>query len=146
MPSISRAAWRRPTSDDEAARRAAGRARYNAWRRFQRTIRRRLVMDLLAAGLSTREIAEAVGAAPRTVRQDVAALLDGADKVNCCPLCGSGPFEALAHGRPLPWREPGAKAALRNAAAFRRGDSAAALAHLLPVDPDDLENLPDDYA
>lgn len=129
MPSIPRAAWSRPTSNDEAARRAAGRARYNAWRSMLKAQRRLLAMRLLAAGLTTSQIAAELGAAPRTIRRDLAALMAEGSAAHRCPLCGSGPFfeeEPGAGGWPLPWTKRGALEALRRAAAWQAGDFAHA--------------------
>jgi len=133
MSSIPRAAWSRPTSDDEAARRAAGRARYNAWRRFLKVQRRRLVADLVAAGMSRRDIAAALGAAPRTIRRDVAAILAEADMTLLCPVCGGGPF-LEDDGQALPWRRRGAMIALRRAAAWKAGEYARALGREVEAD------------
>lgn len=140
MASIPRNQWSRPVSDLEAARRAGGRGRYNAWRRFLKDQRRRLVADLVAAGMSRRDIAAALGAAPRTVRRDVTAVLADADATRMCPVCGSGPFPD-DDGQALPWRRSGAMAALRRATAWKAGDYPSAI-ELPPDLTMTLEDLP----
>ena len=127
MASIPRAAWRRPVSEAEAARRAGGRAHYNAMRRMMKTLRLRLVIGLLSAGMHRKDIAAALGVAPRTIRRDIAAILAEADVTHHCPVCGSGPFLDESDGPPLPWRQRGALAALRRSAAWKAGDFPNAL-------------------
>ena len=126
MTTVPRKDWSYPVSNSEAARRAGGRNRYNAWRRFLKVQRRRLVAELLAAGLSHQEISAAIGAARRTIRRDVAAVLAEADLTHHCPVCGAGPF-LDDDGQALPWRRRGAMAALRRAAAWKAGDYPTAI-------------------
>jgi hypothetical protein len=82
--------WGAPTSWDEVCRRAAGRARYHALRRFQRQERRLLVVELLRRyglvhGVQAR-ISRELGVSEATVSRDVAALLK--DRA-ACPCCGT---------------------------------------------------------
>ncbi len=126
MATVPRQDWSRPVSNAEAARRAGGRAHYNAIRRMMKHARRRLVVGLLAAGLPRKDIAAALGAAPRTIRRDIAAILAEADLTLLCPVCGAGPFIDDG-GQSLPWRRRGALAVLKQAAAWKAGDYPSAI-------------------
>jgi DNA-binding NarL/FixJ family response regulator len=68
-------AWQQPVSPGDAYRRAGGRRRLNASRKLKAEVRRFKVVPLLRSGHSTREMAEALGVSPSTIRRDVAALL-----------------------------------------------------------------------
>ena len=80
--------WGARVSDDEAARRAAGRAHFNSWRRDVAAIRRADVAQLLAEGLSKASIARRLGVAASTVTRDVQAILKSANAEHTCPICG----------------------------------------------------------
>jgi hypothetical protein len=85
----SRAAWSRPTSVDEAHRRASGRRQYNSIRRVRRLVRRQEVAQLLGElgyrhGVQA-EIAKRLGVPPATISRDVAAVLAAPSR---CPRCG----------------------------------------------------------
>jgi hypothetical protein len=82
--------WSAPTTKDEVARRAAGRARYHALRRFQRQLRRQQVIELLGRygydrGVQAR-ISRELGVSEASISRDVAALLK--DRAPC-PCCGT---------------------------------------------------------
>jgi len=66
---VGKIEWGARVSDDEAARRAAGRAHYNSWRR-----------DVAAA--------RRLGVAASTVTRDVQAILKSANAEHTCPICG----------------------------------------------------------
>ena len=75
--------WGAPVSAGEAARRAGGRRRYNAWRTFRREyrllqvarlLRRGTYGGLIDRGTQTR-LARALGVSRSTVCRDIAALL-----------------------------------------------------------------------
>jgi hypothetical protein len=90
--------WSSPTSDDAAARRAGGRARYNATRRLQATLRRRQLVerweDLARSGRSLYDFREraraavALGVHPATITRDLRAI-QNEWAVQCCPTCDS---------------------------------------------------------
>lgn len=80
--------WAAPVSTDEAARRAAGRRRYNSVRQLQAQLRRIDVECLLYQfgwqhGTQAR-IAEALGVSESTVSRDLKAVFPGAIR---CPAC-----------------------------------------------------------
>jgi hypothetical protein len=82
--------WGAPTSWDEVCRRAAGRARYHALRRFQRDLRRVEVMDKLVEyglgpGVQAR-IARELGVSNATICRDMKALVYNRAP---CPCCGT---------------------------------------------------------
>lgn len=96
-------AWSAPTSDDEAARRAAGRHHYNATRRVKAELRRVEVMELLTlmgGGRGTNAaISRALGVSQATISRDRAII--NALGATTCPTCGhfeppvwDGPFDA----------------------------------------------------
>jgi hypothetical protein len=90
--------WSSPTSDAAAARRAGGRARYNATRRLQATLRRRELIerweDLARSGRSLYDHGERARAArefgvhPATITRDMKAL-QNEWAIHCCPTCDS---------------------------------------------------------
>lgn len=80
--------WSRKTSDGEVARRAGGRARYNALRRDLARIRRKEVERLLLTwghdhGVQAR-IAAHLGVSPATISRDLTAILP---LYRPCPTC-----------------------------------------------------------
>jgi hypothetical protein len=93
---ISREAWAAPTDFAEVCRRAGGRRRYNAVRRFNAALRRVKVGEMLLRH-GTRHgvqamIARALGVSEATVSRDRAALARAGRSYpglgeTCCPLC-----------------------------------------------------------
>lgn len=87
--------WGARVSRDEMQRRAAGRRRYNAVRRFRRTLRRAEVAERLARcgglrrGVLARIAAE-LGVHRSTVSRDLAALVAELHQTGVCPVCGRG--------------------------------------------------------
>jgi hypothetical protein len=82
--------WSAPTSWDEVVRRAAGRRKYHALRRFQRALRRQQVAELLTRyglrpGVRAR-IARELGVSQATISRDVKAV---EESMAPCPCCGS---------------------------------------------------------
>jgi hypothetical protein len=83
--------WSSPVPFDVACRRAGGRRRYLAHRRFLRDLRRQQVCRLLNedGGLkrgSIRRIAAKLGVCPKTISRDVIAVLC---THSTCPTCGA---------------------------------------------------------
>lgn len=81
--------WSSPTTEDEVARRAAGRRRYNSRRTLEKNLRRQQVLQLLHLfgkrhGVQTR-IARILGVSESTVSRDVDWLLTGT--IHFCPTC-----------------------------------------------------------
>ena len=75
--------WNKPTTSDEAYRRASGRKHYNAVRQFRAAFRRTQVIRLLQIyGLLDRgvqsRIAEQLGVSRATVSRDVKAISEDA--------------------------------------------------------------------
>ena len=98
--------WSAPVSDREAARRAGGRRRYNAWRKFRAEFRRTELARLLCVqgGLSFwrsgAALARKLGVSRSTVCRDRQALLRSTYP---CPHCGAGvrpPDPPAPDGRP----------------------------------------------
>jgi hypothetical protein len=86
---ISRAQWRQPTSWAEVKKRAAGRYRHNALRRFQAQLRRKEVLNLLhrwgwGAGIQS-QIAAHLGVHKSTICRDLKVIMPLLD---ACPACG----------------------------------------------------------
>jgi hypothetical protein len=97
--------WGEPVSGDEAARRAGGRRRYNAWRKFRAEYRRMELVRLLRVqgGLVRRKdgwpdarigalgnqaaLARQLNVSRSTICRDVQALLR---EIRPCPTCGAG--------------------------------------------------------
>jgi hypothetical protein len=87
---VRKVAWSAPTSWDEVCKRAAGRAKYNAVRRFQAELRRGEVLQLLHAwgwrhGVQAR-IARALRVSESTISRDLATILPLYTE---CTHCGS---------------------------------------------------------
>jgi hypothetical protein len=85
------ASWSAPASFDVACRRAAGRRRWNAVRKFNQQLRRIRVANLLSewGGLkrgTIRRLASVLKVHPKTAGRDVLALLC---THTICPTCGS---------------------------------------------------------
>ena len=94
--------WSAPVSDAEAARRAGGRRRYNAWRHFCAVWRRREVARLyleLGGGYGVQAaMARRLGVSQATVSRDMAALWEAAREHDRCPLCGTYVLPDLQEG------------------------------------------------
>jgi hypothetical protein len=90
---ISAEAWRRPTSDHEAAVRAGGRRRYNSVRRFRAELRRVEILRLASEAGGFRRgfqamAARRLGVSEATISSDMRGILGG--RLEWCPLCGCG--------------------------------------------------------
>jgi DNA-binding NarL/FixJ family response regulator len=72
---MTRQAWQRPVSNDEAYRRASGRRRINVARQIRAELRQHQVFRLLRAGGSQASIARALKVSASTISRDVTALL-----------------------------------------------------------------------
>lgn len=101
--------WSDRVSDSEAARRAGGRARWNAVRQVRRELRRVDVAKLMRHyGLdrgSQTAIARCLGVSRSTVCRDVRAILAEMNEGGPCPICGmdwSRPVECVRE-RLLRW-------------------------------------------
>jgi hypothetical protein len=84
--------WSAPVSNAEAARRAGGRKRWNAWRRWMAFYRRCEISRLLFSQGSTKrgfqaKLARTLNVARSTISRDIAKLLE--DGARRCPLCQS---------------------------------------------------------
>jgi hypothetical protein len=101
---MSGGAWGAPTSWDVVCRRAAGRRRYNAGRRFLRNLRRAQIVCRLAGtgvpasvggfrGIQAR-LAQELGVSPATISRDLRALRNPAYRM---PRLGTWPAH-LAQG------------------------------------------------
>ena len=90
--------WSSPTSDAVAARRAGGRARYNATRQLQATLRRHQLVErwenLAKLGRSLYDHGEraraavALGVHPATITRDLR-VIQVEWAIRCCPTCDS---------------------------------------------------------
>lgn len=84
--------WTAPTDPETVRRRAAGRRRYNAQRRFKAELRRGRVAHLLAEeggrwGAQAR-VARRLGVHPSTISRDVDVLLARSLAEEVCAFCG----------------------------------------------------------
>ena len=105
----NKAAWSRPTSADEACRRAGGRRRYNAVRQFQAILRRKTVLELLLK-LGHRRgvqslIAARLGVHRSTVSKDIAAILTENPPCGECGRPTPGPSPADARRLLARWKQ-----------------------------------------
>lgn len=84
------AAWSAATSDDEVARRCAGRRHYNLTRKLNAELRRVQVMEMLmligAGRGANAAISRALGVSEATISRDRAAI--NAMGATTCPTCG----------------------------------------------------------
>jgi hypothetical protein len=91
--------WSPATSQDQAARRAAGRRRYNARRQFRAAIRRKKIIDLweeLADGSgwsifgrgSQTQLAQILGVNRSTICRDLKVIM-ARNRMVACPTCDS---------------------------------------------------------
>lgn len=86
------AAWSAPTTPEAAARRAGGRRRYNAQRKFVAEYRRTILRELLFAKGRLRErgvqakLARDLGVSRATICRDIRVLLR---ECQPCPCCGA---------------------------------------------------------
>ena len=81
-------AWSQRVSDDEAARRAGGRARHNERRRDMAFLRQLEVATLLREGVPQVEIAQKLGVSRSTVHRDKLVLFGRVIHEGLCPVCG----------------------------------------------------------
>jgi DNA invertase Pin-like site-specific DNA recombinase len=89
--------WSQATSQDEAARRAAGRARYNRHRQFKAAIRRKKIIDIwedradgsgwsiFSRGSQT-ELAKMLGVNRSTICRDLKVIM-ARNRMVACPTC-----------------------------------------------------------
>lgn len=80
--------WSTPTTLDEVARRAGGRARWNALRRDLMVIRRRDLASEMAGRALDRgdqaRLAERFGVSPSTISRDVRSIFSSVAACRCC--------------------------------------------------------------
>lgn len=89
--------WSARVSNDEAARRAAGRRSYNAVRKLIMEMRRVDVVKLMLEGHSTTEMAAILEVSPRSIRRDVAAIYRLAGEQSACLHCKRKANEKARH-------------------------------------------------
>jgi hypothetical protein len=89
--------WSPATSRDEAARRAAGRARYNARRQFKAAIRRQRIIEIweeksdgsgwsIFGRGSQSQLAQILGVNRTTICRDLRVIMAG-NRMVACPTC-----------------------------------------------------------
>jgi hypothetical protein len=75
--------------EDQVWRRAGGRRRYNAVRRFRAALRRIQVYELWRRDMGPSAIARQLGVHHSTISRDIEAIYKALSDVERCPLCGS---------------------------------------------------------